>query len=143
MKKKDVEFYSNFANYSDEDLILMKKNLIERYDEVEEEWTKELAEMWDEKFDQYSASGQRKIKKLQTKYADMLSDIEIVFEDLKDELSKRNIPVSELEDITDNEEEEVIDKNISEFEFVQKEAEKTQQYRQGIQYRNEENEEDE
>ena len=98
--------------------------------------------MWDDKFDQYSAKGERKLKKLQKKYAGQLADIEIVFEDVKEELAKRDIFISELEDITDgDDEEEVYDKDISEFEFVRKEAEKTEQYRQSIDYEQEDEEE--
>ena len=139
-KNKDMDFYNNFANYSDKDLILIKNNLIVKYEDVQDAWSAELAKMWDDDFDQYSARGERLIKKLNKKYASQLADIEIVFEELKEELAKREIFISELEDITDNVEEDD-DENVSDVEFVRREAKKTEQYKQGLNFEVEEDEE--
>ena len=142
MGKRKLEVYSDFVGYSDEDLIIIKDNLITLYKQIQEEWAEDLGKMWDDKFDQYSSSGQRKIKKLNKVYGGKLADVEIVFEELKEELKKREIYLTNLEDITDDVDEEEYGEDISEYEFVRKEQMKTDLYKQNLDYLEESEEDD-
>lgn len=119
---KYIDEENHFKYHSDEDLIRLKDKLVEEYKELQAQWGFELSKIWTDKFDQYTKKGQKKLEKFTKKYADKLSDIEIVFEELKQELNNRNIVVTDLEDITDEEEPEEI---LSEYEYLKKEEEKT------------------
>ena len=121
---KYIDEENHFRYHSDEDLIRLKDKLVADYKEIQEQWAIELSKLWTDKFDQYTAKGQKKINKLTKKYADKLSDVEIVFEELKEELKNRNIIVTDLEDITDEEEPEEV---LSEYEYLKREEEKTKQ----------------
>ena len=130
---KDRVNQNNFQDFSDEELIVMKKKLIERYRFLEEEWAIKLSKIWTDKFDQYSARGKRKLDKLTKTYADKLSDMEIVFEELKEELLFRELSVVDLEDITDEVDESRIDEEtdqLDENEYISREIEKTRQIRE-------------
>ena len=132
---KYIDEENHFRYHSDEDLIRLKDKLVADYKEIQEQWAIELSKLWTDKFDQYTAKGQKKINKLTKKYADKLSDVEIVFEELKEELKNRNIIVTDLEDITDEEEPEEV---LSEYEYLKREEEKTKQIQSGLKLEEEE-----
>ena len=131
MIKDDV---LDFSDYSDQDLVILKNKIRDSYHLIEEQCAEEMGKLLTDDFDQYSARGKKKMDKLASKYADKLSNLEIVFEDLKLELKKRNIYLSPEYDITDDEEEqsEIIsetNKELSEIEFLRNEEEKTENIR--------------
>ena len=123
----------DFSDYSDQDLVILKNKIRDGYHMVEEQCAEEMGRLLTEDFDQYSARGKKKMDKLAKKYADQLSDMEIVFEDLKEEFKKRNIYLPPEDDITDGEEEtglsEETNNELNEIEFLRKEEEKTQNIR--------------
>lgn len=121
MEVKDY-FGMNPELYSDEDLRTFRDNLLEIYDLYQNEWADELAEIVNKpNFDRFSYWGKRKLKKFTYKYADKMTDVEVLLEVVQEELDKRDEKsgVKKLREETE----------ISENEFIQREMDKTQRIR--------------
>lgn len=123
-------FGMNPALYSDEDLLVFRDKLLGTYDFYQKEWAEELAEIAnDESFDQYSFKGKRQINKLTNKYADIMSDVEVILEVVQGELDKRDHYNEQQRYLADGNYKK---EEISEAEFLKREYEKTQRIRRII-----------
>ncbi len=129
-KKDEVSYQVNLVNYSDEDLINAKNNLDIEYGKYAELWAQEVAYLVNEKnVDPYSFWGERKIKKVNTKYADKTSDIQLAIEMIDRELAKRDKYNFEQSFIGSK---KYYDDTLTEEEFFEKEELKTMKYKKSI-----------
>ena len=123
--------------YSDFDLRNLRNSFLEIYEAYEEACAEEMAEIFKTpKFDQYSFFGKRKLKKFTQKYADKLATLEVLLEVIQEELDKRD---GKIDQYGRKVEEEF--KQVSEFEFLKAEQEKTDRIREIISSDPEEDEE--
>lgn len=127
MGRKD-EYIVTPADFSDDDLLVIRDKTLELHDSIIEKWANELAEVCGGKdFDEYSIRNKHKVNKITTKYSKELADVEISLEMIQEELDKRE---------SYNEQQRYIvggnykPSNISDEEFLKREQEKTAKIRE-------------
>lgn len=126
MAKKNSKDFS-LAKFTDEELYMMRDEALDKYDRYVEEWAIGLKEITDEKdFDQYSRKSEKKVAKLNKRFLDPMTDIEIVLATIQEELDKRD---------NYNEQQRYMEggnyqaANIEDDEFLKREQEKTERIR--------------
>ena len=119
--------YINLAQYSDDQLKMMRDDALLKHDEIIEDWAKELGSIMNEKgFDQYSRKGERRLNKLNKKYADPLSDAQVVLISIQEELDKRDNYYEQQRYMQGGKR---YIENIDDDEFLKREMEKTARIR--------------
>ncbi len=81
--------YMNMVNYSDKELMIIHGEMEAEHEKYVEIWAKEAAELVNSGIDPFSFWGERKLNKLAKKHADVISDINIILENIENELDKR------------------------------------------------------
>lgn len=81
--------YMNMVNYTDQELEVIYGELEAERDDYVDKWANEVAAISTEDFDPYSFFGERKLKKIANKYADPISDIDIILENIDKEFAIR------------------------------------------------------
>lgn len=126
MVKKNVNEFT-LVNYSTETLLAMRDEALDKYDAYVEKWAVELKAITDEKdFDQYSKKSEKKVKKLNNKYLDPMTDIEVVLATIQEELDKRDNYNEQQRYVEGG---NYIRDNISDEDFLKREQEKTERIR--------------
>lgn len=117
----------SLVNFTDDELRALRDEALVKYDDIIDTWAVELKEINEKTdFDPYSRKGERIISKLGKKYADPLSDVEIVLETIQDELDKRD---------NYNEQQRYMEggdytrSELDDNEFLKREKEKTERIR--------------
>ena len=127
-KEKSEKNDVSLVNFTDDELRTMRDEALSKYDEIIEQWSKELNEITSQKgFDQYSRKGEKLIDKLNTKYADPLTDAEIVLETIQEELNKRENYYEQQRYMDSGNYTSI---KIEDEEFLKREKEKTDRIRQ-------------
>lgn len=122
--------YVNLVDYNDDELIDIHNGLDAEYGRIVEEWGADIAKLINvQNVDPFSFFGKRKVDKLNNKYADKTSDIQILIEDIEKELEKRDKYNFEQSFIGGK---SYHDKTLTEKEFFEKEELKTLKYKQSI-----------
>lgn len=117
----------DLATVSSDLLLHIQEELIEEHNNIMAQYAESIKKIATPNFDPYSFFGERKIKKIASKYADDLSNIEVLLDDIDDELNKRE-DASEPEPQSNEEYER--DTKEEREEFVKSESDKTQKIRQ-------------
>lgn len=115
------------ADFSDEELLDLRDKILDLHDKTIDGWSKELAQICDDDFDQYSFWGKKKLEKLTNKWSEKLADIEVSLDMIQEELDKRD---------NYNEQQRYMDggkyktTEMSDEEFLRIEQEKTERIRE-------------